>query len=387
MLDDVLPAPDRGDEGARLAALKASASAERSAILAGTRLSAAAGAAATARTAAEARALLSALDADPDLRRSADPALEARVRETAASIRDRIDRLAAWEAGIAAVDRALAHGEPAAAARALRRLAPCDRRTEAIAASTVAAFPVRFTESAVQGAIGAVERGDLGALQRIADATDPSYTGAAGFGDTDRGQALRANRQVRRRIDQSLYEQFRRRPCAETADRYLEGWPGVPRAMAPTVRAWRARSVSGDTIIELIGARWDGTGANATRGTLEDRPDAAIALSAAGQPELAARAEDIAQGQLTPFEEARFRTPAEPADAFEVSAAVRIDLRDAMVADPAPRGECRQPIAEWRAQRVTELPVRDPLWNVRPHVLFLRAIVPGAPPLPPYPRP
>ena len=58
-----------------------------------------------------------------------------------------------------------------------------------------------------------------------------------------------------------------------------------------------------------------------------------------------------------------------------------------MSADPAPVGECRQTAGAWRAQRVTEVPLLDPLWGSRPHALFLRAVVPGAPPLPPYPRP
>lgn len=387
VLDAVLPAPDRGDEGARLASVKASAAAERSAILAATRLAASAGAAANAHTSAEARALLAGLDADPDLRRSNDPALEARVRETRSSIGDRIARLAAWEAGMAAVDRALSSGEPAAAQRALRRLAPCDPRTEAIAKAARSSFPARFIESAVQGAIAAVERGDHRALQRIADATDPGSTLAAGFDDAERAQALRPNRQVRRRIDQALYEQFRRRPCDETANRYLEGWPGVPRAMAATVRAWRDRARTGGTTLALVGARWQGTGANATRGTLEDRPDAKVTVRAGTGEEFVAVFEDVVAGETRSLEGPMLTTDAAPGTDVEVTVSARIDLRDAMVADPAPVGDCRQTAGAWRAQRVTEVPLLDPLWGSRPHALFLRAVVPGAPPLPPYPRP
>jgi hypothetical protein len=383
--DAVLPAPDRGDEGAQLAALKASASAERSSLLAGTRLASAAGAAATARTSAETRAILAALESDADLRRTLEPALEARVRETFASIRSRIAALAAWESSVAAVDRALAAGEPAAAARALGRLAPCDERTRAIAGSVRSGFPARFTESAVQGAIAGVGRNDAAALQRVADATDPTFTRDAGFTDGEQAQALRPNRQVVRRIDQALYEQFRRRPCPETADRYLAGWPGVPRAMAATVRAWRDRARSGGTDIALVGARWQSTGANSVRGTLEDRPDATVTLRADGG-ELVTRFEDIAPGPSIRAEAPTLASNAPPDSDLSIAAAVRIDLRDAMAADPNPVGSCTQSIECWRAERVTELPVLDPLWGSRPHALLLRAVVPGAPPLPPYVR-
>lgn len=381
--DAVLPAPDRGEEGAQLAALKASASAERSTLLAGTRLASAAGAAATARTSAEARAILASLDSDANLRRTAEPALEARIRETSATIRGRVASLSAWESSVAAVDRALGWGEPAGAARALSRLAPCDERTRSIAQGIRSAFPSRFIESAVQGAIAAVGRADSAALQRIADATDPSFTRATGFADAEQVQALRPNRQVTRRIDQGLYEQFRRRPCAETADRYLAGWPAVPRAMAATVRAWRDRARLGGTLLVLVGARWQDTGANAVRGTLEDRPDATVTL-AAGSLEIVTRFEDIVAGQATSADAPTLSPDSPPEEDLGVSALVRIDLRDAMVADPSPTGSCTQSIASWRAERVTEIPVLDPLWGSRPHALLLRAVVPGAPPLPPY---
>jgi hypothetical protein len=42
--------------------------------------------------------------------------------------------------------------------------------------------------------------------------------------------------------------------------------------------------------------------------------------------------------------------------------------------------------AEWRSARTAEVPVRDPLWSDRPHVLMLRITSPGVPALPPYPR-
>ena len=383
--DAVLPAPDRGNEGAQLAALKASASAERSSLLAGTRLASAAGAAATARTSTEAGAILAALESDADLRRTLEPALEARVRETSATIRGRVAALAGWESSVAAVDRALGAGEPAAAARALGRLAPCDERTRAIASSVRSAFPARFTESAVQGAIAAVGRNDAAALQRIADATDPAFTRGAGFTDGEQAQALRPNRQVVRRIDQALYEQFRRRPCPETADRYLAGWPSVPRAMAATVRAWRDRARNGGTDIVLVGARWQSTGANSVRGTLEDRPDATVTLRADGG-ELVTRFEDIAPGQSILADAPTLASNDAPDSDLSIAASVRIDLRDAMAADPNPTGSFAQSIACWRAERVTELPVLDPLWGSRPHALLLRAVVPGAPPLAPYVR-
>jgi hypothetical protein len=359
--------------------------AERSTLLAGTRLASAAGAAATARTSAEAQAILASLESDANLRRTAEPALESRIRETSATIRGRIASLSAWESSVEAVDRALASGEPAGAARALSRLAPCDERTRSIARDIRSAFPSRFIESAVQGAIAAVGRADSAALQRIADATDPSFTRAAGFADAEQVQALRPNRQVTRRIDQGLYEQFRRRPCAETADRYLAGWPAVPRAMAATVRAWRDRARLGGTLLALVGARWQDTGANAVRGTLEDRPDATVTLAACSL-EIVTRFEDIVAGQATSADAPTLSPDSPPEEDLRVSASVRIDLRDAMVADPSPTGSCTQSIANWRAERVTEIPVLDPLWGSRPHALLLRAVVPGAPPLPPYVR-
>jgi hypothetical protein len=155
--------------------------------------------------------------------------------------------------------------------------------------------------------------------------------------------------------------------------------------MAATVRAWRDRARNGGTDIVLVGARWQSTGANSVRGTLEDRPDATVTLRADGG-ELVTRFEDIAPGQSILADAPTLASNDAPDSDLSIAASVRIDLRDAMAADPNPTGSFAQSIACWRAERVTELPVLDPLWGSRPHALLLRAVVPGAPPLAPYVR-
>ena len=72
--------------------------------------------------------------------------------------------------------------------------------------------------------------------------------------------------------------------------------------------------------------------------------------------------------------------------AIRVDATVAIDLRDAVAADPVARGSEERPFAAWRCARVVEVPVRDPLWGERPHLLLLRVTSPGLTALPPFPR-
>lgn len=386
VVDAVLPRPARADEAQRLASLKARASAARSAMLAGDRLREAEGLAALAPSAREARRALSAIDADPDLARPADEALAGRITAARAAIGRRIDALSAWESSVAALELGLAAGEPGAAARALARLEPCDERTRAVAERLRDSFGARVLESFTAGAIAAADRGDLTALERRADAVRPGSDAWKALGAAEREKAAASIAAIDARVDRALYDEFLRSPSAELAARYLEGWPARVRRMAPWVLEWRARAEGAPVRIALEGARWRSLGVESAARTLEDRPDADISLRGPNGTGATERAEDIRSDSVAPLRGASLTVGPHGAPLLRVEAVVAIDLRDAVAADPVARGFEERAMAAWRAGRVVELPVRDPLWGERPHLLLLRVTSPGLTALPPFPR-
>lgn len=386
VLDTVLPRPARGDEAERLDAVKARAAAARSAVLARDRLGDAEGRAAVAPTAREARAALGLLERDPDLSRPADAALAERIEAARASIGRRIAALEAWEGGVSAVDGALAAGEPGAAALALGRLMPCDDRTRARAEAMRAALGPRLLDSLTVGAIAAADRGDLGALERRADAMRPSGAAWRFLADAERAKVRTTVAAIDARVDRTLYEEFARNPSAELADRYLSGWPLRERRMAAYVSEWRRQATDAPLRMALESARWRGLGLESPARTLEDRPDAEVTIEGPGGLAATADAEDIREGEASTFARASFVVPTDAGTVITVLGRARIDLRDAVAADPSATGAVTRTRAEWRSARITELPVRDPLWGDRPHLLLLRVTSPGVTALPPFPR-
>ena len=152
------------------------------------------------------------------------------------------------------------------------------------------------------------------------------------------------------------------------------------------VLAWRTAALGGRTALTLESARWGATGVESPTTTLEDRPDATIDVRAAGDPVMRAVAVDIAEDGSTAFEPApRFESPAPPSEELRIACTARIDLRDAIAADPIALGALAATIAEWRALRQVDLPVTDPAYPGRPHRLRFRVTMPDAPALPPFP--
>ncbi|NDC64037.1 MAG: hypothetical protein EBZ59_08675 [Planctomycetia bacterium] len=98
------------------------------------------------------------------------------------------------------------------------------------------------------------------------------------------------------------------------------------------------------------------------------------------------RAVDIREGETSTLEGNSFLVPAGNGMSITVLGRARIDLRDAVAADPVATGGDTRTRSEWRAARVVEVPVRDPLWSERPHLLVLRITGPGLTALPLFPR-
>ena len=386
VLDAVLPRPARSGEDERLDAVKARAAAARSAVLAQERLRDAEGRAALAPSAREARAALDSLDRDPDLARPADASLAGRIAAARAAIDRRIAALDAWEASVSRVEGALAAGEPGAAALAATRLAPCDDRTRARADAMRAALGPRLVDSFTVGAIAAADRGDLHALERRADAMRPSGAAWRLLGDAERAKARTTVAAIDARVDRALYEEFARNPSAELADGYLAGWPLCERRMAAWVDEWRRQAPDAPLRVTLVSARWRGLRLESPARTLEDRPDAEVSIEGPGGLAATASAVDIREGEASTLAGTSFIVPTGMDTDITILGRARIDLRDAVAADPVATGGDTRTRAEWRSARTAEVPVRDPLWSDRPHVLMLRITSPGVPALPPYPR-
>ncbi len=386
VLDAVLPRPARSGEDERLGAVKARAATARSAVLAQERLRDAEGRAALAPSAREARAALDSLDRDPDLARPADASLAGRIAAARAAIDRRIAALDAWEASVSRVEGALAAGEPGAAALAATRLAPCDDRTRARADAMRAALGPRLVDSFTVGAIAAADRGDLHALERRADAMRPSGAAWRLLGDAGRAKARTTVAAIDARVDRALYEEFARNPSAELADGYLAGWPLRERRMAAWVDEWRRQAPEAPLRVTLVSARWRGLRLESPARTLEDRPDAEVSIEGPGGLAATASAVDIREGEASTLAGTSFTVPTGRDTDITILGRARIDLRDAVAADPVATGGDTRTRAEWRSARTAEVPVRDPLWSDRPHVLMLRITSPGVPALPPYPR-
>jgi hypothetical protein len=151
------------------------------------------------------------------------------------------------------------------------------------------------------------------------------------------------------------------------------------------VLAWRTAALGGRTALTLESARWGATGVESPTTTLEDRPDATIDVRALGESVMRVAAVDIAEDTTSTFDPApRFETGAATGDELRIACAARIDLRDAMAADPIALGGLAATIGEWRALRQADITVTDPAYPGRPHRIRFRVTMPDAPALPPF---
>jgi hypothetical protein len=282
------------------------------------------------------------------------------------------------------VEAAFAAGEFGAAARALGRLAPCDARTEAAAARLRSVFGERAVEELVRTVIAAADRADRDALARLVAPFAPGGSARPLLDEPLRRTVDEVRDRIGRTVDRLLYEEFRRNPSPMAAARYLEGWPAERRAMAPAVAEWVRAAGEPRTTISLEEIRWGALGIAAVSRGLEDRPDARVVLVLDGRAAAELRVTDILESGVNGFNDVAVEVPGFATADLEVGVAATIDLRDAILADPRPRGTLRQPIAAWRAGRTEAVAFTDPSWVGCRHSAVIRVAVPKTPPLPPF---
>jgi hypothetical protein len=385
VIDAVLPVPARSDEDVALRALHESARASVCAALQAGTFRAAREAAAAAATSEDARATLRTLLDSPAAARIPSDECTRSLERLREEMLARINALGAWEAAVQGYGAALAAQRPAAAALALARIEPCDARTAARLAAMRQSAPGDIVNAFSAAAVAMLERDDWEQIAMLADSLCPGTAAWNALDPTARAPIALSLEQLRRRVDRGLYEQFMRRPCVELADRYLRAWPSTPRRMAPMVLAWRTAALGGRTALTLESARWGATGVESPTTTLEDRPDATIDVRASGESVMRVVAVDISEDTTSTFDPApRFETGAATGDELRIACAARIDLRDALAADPIALGGLAATIGEWRALRQADITVTDPAYPGRPHRIRFRVTMPDAPALPPF---
>jgi hypothetical protein len=383
VVDAVLPVPPRAGEDALLADVRASAAAERAAILGANLLDAARRDGDAATTAADVATIATRIERDPDLARGDASLLERRAAAVEA-LRHRQRALERWERSVSDVDASLAAAEFGAAARAMARLAPCDARTDGEASSLRTGFGRRAVDGLARAALSAVDRADTELLARLSGPFGPGGSVRAWIEPSELATLDEVRARVERFCDRSLYEQFCRSPSPMAAARYLEGWPAVRRAMAPAVALWRRAALEPASVVTLEEIRWGALGVAAVTRGLEDRPDARVTLAVDGAPVADLRVSDIREGGSNGFNDAAARVAGFPWADLEVGVVATIDLRDAILSDPRPRGLARQRVDAWRAARREEVAFSDPSWPGCRHVAVIRVAVPKTPPLPPF---
>jgi hypothetical protein len=250
-----------------------------------------------------------------------------------------------------------------------------------------AGFPARASLALVNGVLARAQAGDWHGARRVAESMNTAGAAWAMLDDEARNIALRTLRELTAVEDRALYEEFRRAPSAGTAARYLAGWPLRRRAMAPLVADWVRATAGGDVALALESVAWDRTGGPATPEAVRDLPDAAIVVRLDGARAIEATMEDVVEGTRRPFDPAPRATLQPGADVVRVSAEVRIDLRDTLIADPIASGTADVTADELRAGRGMTLAATDPSWSGGPHVLRLRCVQRGLPALPPWLEP
>jgi hypothetical protein len=335
IMDAVLPAPPRRTEDDDLRQL-ASRAADARARLVAARIDGLEREASDARDAAAARTLREGLERDPDLARPGNAELEARVRALREALRARDEALHAWEG-------------------TLRR------------------------------AVAAVERGDWQAAHAAAvelrESSGRWDRAAPGVGPA--ADAARAR--VDAQCDRGLYDALLRVPNVGSARVYLLGAPAHPRRMEGAVRAWLAAAESAPLSVELASVRWAATGVPAPGTGLEDRPDAAVDLRVEDAPWLHADFADVVEGTTTAAPAGvRCEWRATDEQLVRIGVRIRIDLRDAVAADPVAIGALAATAGALAGRGAVKIEARDPAWSGRPHEVLLRVGYAGVPSLPPY---
>jgi len=337
-------------------------------------------------TRADAEALRARIAGDPDLARAANASIATRTTALRSGLDDRIVRLAARELAQADLARALDAGMPGAVAGASRRVR-ADGEAGAAADGGASTPPV--LAALVQGVLAAAERNDWLAAQDLADHVRPGTQGWIDAEPDVREALERAVERVDRQVDRGLWERFRQAPTPQSARRYLDGWPGRIRRMSPVARQWLEHADAPlDAWMDRV--TWGSTGAPPPGRVVEDRPDADLLLRDGSRVVDRGHVVDVVEDATTPV--------ARPADAevrgwiegpsdrlVRLSCVVRVDLRDAVAADPMAIGVADRTPLLLMADRGVTLRAQDPSWGGRPHAMRVRAMPKGAPALPPYP--
>lgn len=243
VMDLALPEIDRRapSRSSALDALRAQARAQRAGLLL-ERLGATEARGNEAISSRMVQAQLRGLERDGDLKRPADAALEAAIARTRQRLAARIDALQAWEAGRAALERSLAECDITAAAEALSSLTAVDDRTRQEAQALRAGFSARAANALERCVAERGEQGEWANARRLVDGVRGNAAVWALLDASSRILAERTARELSIAEDRSLYEAFRAAPCFPLAQRYLEGWPLLPRRLAPLVSAWLQRA-------------------------------------------------------------------------------------------------------------------------------------------------
>ncbi len=336
----------------------------------------------TARGLRAVEALRVRMAEDPDLVRIANATNASRLAALRADMDARIARLTARELAQADLELALEAGLPGAVAGAARRARVDDAPDAAVSAPPV-------LNALVQGVLAAAERNDWTAAQ---DLTDQVRHGTQAWLDADPSvrEALdRAVERIDRQVDRGLWERFRQAPTPQAARRYLDGWPGRIRRMSPVAREWLAHADAPlDVWIDEV--TWGSTGAPPPGRSVEDRPDADLMLRDGSRIIDRGRVVDVVEDAVTPvarsadaMEPGRIDGPADRL--VRLSCVIRVDLRDAVAADPMALGVADRTPLLLMADRGAALRAQDPAWGGRPHLVRVRAMPHGAPVLTPYP--
>jgi hypothetical protein len=382
VLDAVLPRPDRQPQVRSLAlsTLQSEAQTQRTRALL-QRVQAREAAARQAPSAAQVRVELTALERDPDLRRAVPDAvgLDA-ARERIAARANALDE---WERGRRTIETLLDQDDPAGAARALADLRAPDEEHGRQLGELRVGFGARAAYVVARAMVRHGEAGDWAGARRLLAAMREDGAVAALLDQHARSALVRSEEALNQSEDRVLYEEFRATPRAELAGRYLDGWPGVTRRMAPHVQeylAWLDKPVT-ELVFEAV--EWQTVGSAPS--AITDLPDATLELRIDGQPRAITRIEDVRdRTKSTLLEPIRITLSQSDAQVVRVGAVVRIDLRDVLDADPLATGAVDVSPAELRAARSLVLPVVDTAWSPKPHRLFFRVAGIGTPALPPW---
>ena len=388
VIDGVLPVPDRRaprreDE---LAQVRGNARRQRAAALRA-QLATILREADAARTPATVAVAEQAIARSGDFRRPEDDALAREIADARSALAARGKALQAWEDARVAVERAYRAGQPAAAAAELAAMRPPDAEHARELDAMRAGFPARASLALVNGVLGRAQAGDWHGARRIAESMSTAGAAWAMLDDDARSIALRTLRELTAVEDRALYEEFRRAPSEGSASRYLAGWPLCRRAMAPHVAGWIRAAAGGDVALALESVAWDRTGGPDTHEAVRDLPDAAIVVRLDGTRAIEVTMEDVVEGTRRAFDSPPCAALPSDAVVVRVSAEVRIDLRDTLIADPIASGMADVTADELRAARGMTLAAADPSWSGRPHVLRLRCVQRGLPALPPWLEP